>query len=86
MLFPKTVMTACCVRPAQGRSHEVGRWHEAIGILVMFIHAEPIKTALLRKFQLIQELVVQSVHFLRIIELRGHIDPHAAILLFKILR
>ena len=25
--------------PAQGSGHEVGRWHEAVGILVMFIHA-----------------------------------------------
>jgi hypothetical protein len=55
--------------PAQSRSHEVGRWHEAIGILVMFIHAQPIKTALLGKLQLIQELVVEPVRFLRIIEL-----------------
>ena len=39
--------------PAQGSRHEVGRWHEAVGILVMFIHAESIKTALLGKFQLI---------------------------------
>src|SRR5262249_10754973 len=30
--------------PAQSSSHKVGRWHEAVGILVMFIHAESIKT------------------------------------------
>jgi hypothetical protein len=52
----------------------------------MLVNAKPIKAALLRKFQLVQELVVESMSLLGVIQLSRHIDPYAAILLLKILR
>ncbi len=70
----------------QGCGHEVWGGHQAVRILMMFIDAEAVKAALVGKFQLVEEFVVEPVHFFGIVEFGGYIYPHAAVFFFEIFR
>jgi hypothetical protein len=47
---------------------------------MMLVNAHAIETASVGKFEFIQEFVIEPVGLFRVIQFRGHIDPHATIL------
>ena len=77
-----------CLRRAarQRRPHDVGRRHEAVGVLVMLVHADAVEPETVGEFQLIEVLVVQMVSPFGIEQRTRHVHPHAAVLVLEIVR
>jgi hypothetical protein len=67
-------------RPArQRRGHEVRRRHEAVGVVVVLVHAQAIEALRLGELELVEELVVQPPRLLRVVEAVRDVDPHRAV-------
>ena len=62
-------MTALLRAPAEGCRHQIGGGHQTIGILMVFVDTQAIKTALFGEFQFIEELMIQPMRFFGIVQL-----------------
>ena len=64
----------------QRRRHQVGRRHQAVGVLMVLVDADAVEADARRIFELVQVFVVGAVPDRRIEQLGGHIDPDRAML------
>ncbi len=72
--------------PRQGGGHQVGRGHEAVGVLVVLVDAQAVKAHLLGELQFVQVFVVQFVAADGVEQLRGRVHPHRAVALGEVRR
>jgi hypothetical protein len=78
---------AAVLRPAgEGGRHQVRRGHQAVGVLVVLVHADAVEAHLGGELQLVQVLVVDLVSLRRVVQVARHVHPDAAVLLAEVLR
>ena len=65
--------------PAERRRDEIGRRHEAVPVLMVFVAADPVESERLRVLELIEIGVVDVMPFLGVVKRIGDIDPYAAV-------
>jgi hypothetical protein len=63
----------------QDRRDQVRRRHVAVGVLVMLVHADAVKTEVLRRDQLVEVPVVQPVADGGVVQLVGARDPRRSV-------
>ena len=63
---------------------DIGRRHDAVGIVVVLVDADAVEPDLVCEFQFVQILVVELVRLDRIEQVAGHVHPDAAVLLLEI--
>ena len=72
--------------PCQSGCSDVRAWHYAVGVVVVLVDADAVKTHLISKFELIEILVVELMRLVRLEQMAGHIHPDAAVLVLEVLR
>ena len=70
----------------QRGGNQIGRRHQAVSVLMMFVDADAVKTQRFGMLQQIHIFVVKGVTLDRIVEAPIDVDPHGAMFLAKILR
>jgi len=61
--------------PRQGRRHEVRRRHQAVGVVVVLVHAQAVEALRLGELQLVEELLVEAPRLLGVVQVVRHVDP-----------
>ena len=72
--------------PDHGRGHQVGRGHQAVAVLVVFVHADGVEAHPVREFQFVEIVVVQPMAFFRLEQRTRNIDPDARVGFLEIVR
>ena len=70
----------------QGRRHDVGRRHQAVGVGVVLVDADAVEAHLLGIFELVEILVIGDVAELGLVHAVGQVDPDRAVLLPEVVR
>jgi hypothetical protein len=71
--------------PRQRRRHEVRGGHQAVGVVVMLVHAQAVEALRLRELQLVQELLVQAAGLLGVVQVMRDVHPHRPVLPLEVL-